>query len=273
VTVPNVGRCLLCLRTGELRESHFVPKALYRMVRAGSRGAHPLQITADGKRQTSRQAVQRILCHDCEQRFSTNGENWVLKHCYRGRDVFRLRRLLEQSKPVHADSEALVYSAPSVSGLGVESLVYFCISVMWRASVTDWWVSGRKYESISLGSRYQEQLRRYLLGETELPETAAVVVIVSGLNRPVLAFNFPVSYRLEFCHSHRFHIPGMTFLLGVGGRVSKDFGEICVRRSQLRPIFVSKDGDARVQREIMRLMGKVAPPWAEYPVTEGVEDP
>jgi len=272
MAVSIIGKCPLCRRVCELRESHFIPKALYRMVRAGSRGADPLQVTAEGRRQTSRQAVQRILCHDCEQRLSMNGENWVLRHCYRGRDVFRLRRLLERSSPVHADAEALIYSAATVPGLDVESLSYFCASVMWRAGVTNWQASGRKYESISLGKQYQEQLRSYLLGESEFPETAAVVVIVSGLNRPVLAFNFPVSYRLESCHSHRFHIPGMTFLLGVGGKVSRDFGEICMWRSQMRPIFVSKDGDARVQREIMRLMGKVAPPWAEYPITEGVEN-
>lgn len=46
---PVIGKCALCLAQAELRESHFVPKALYRLVRAGTRGEHPLQITAEGE--------------------------------------------------------------------------------------------------------------------------------------------------------------------------------------------------------------------------------
>ncbi len=268
-----IGRCSLCSCESELLESHFVPKALYRLVRAGTRGAHPLQITADGRRQTSRQAAQRLLCADCEKRFDHEGENWVLKHCYRGRGVFRLRTMLEQSIPVGIDSDSRIYSAPSVSGVSVDSLVYFCASVFWRASVVDWWSSGRKYEQISLGDRYQEEIRQYLLGNAKFPERAAVIVIVSGLRQPVLAFNFPISIRVELCHSHRLHIPGMTFLLVVGKDVPKSFGDVCILRSSVHPIFVSTTGDERVQKEIMRLMGKVAPPWAEYPLTEGTENP
>jgi len=44
----------------------------------------------------------------------------------------------------------------------------------------------------------------------------------------------------------------------------------CVLRSPWHPIFVSFDGDARVQRQVLRQMGKVAPSWGEYPLTEGV---
>ena len=269
----TIGRCSLCSHDRELLESHFVPKALYRLVRAGTRGANPLQITAEGSRQTSKQAVQRLLCADCEKRFDHDGENWVLKNCYRGRGVFRLRALLEQSTPVGIDSDTRIYSASSLEGVRVESLVYFCTSVFWRASVVDWWSSGRKFEQISLGDRYQEEIRRYLLGEDKFPENAAVMVILSGLRQPVLAFNFPISIRVEFGHSHRLHIPGMTFLLTIGKEVPKSLGEACILRSSAHPIFVSKTGDERVQKEIMRLMGKEAPAWAQYPVTEGTENP
>jgi hypothetical protein len=267
----KVGRCRLCSNDRELLESHFVPKALYRLVRAGTKGAHPVLVSAEERRQTSRQAVQTLLCADCEKRFDSNGENWVLRHCYRGRGIFRLRELLSQALAVHTSEEETIYSAHSVQGLEVDSLVYFCASVVWRASVTDWWASDRKYERIELGYRYQDEIRRYLLGEISFPETAALVVIASGLGTPVLTFNFPVHLRVEFCRYYRFHIPGLTFLMALGRQVADYFGEICIVRSAVHPLFVSKLGDERAQSEILRLMGKVAPSWGAFPLVDGTE--
>jgi hypothetical protein len=55
------------------------------------------------------------------------------------------------------------------------------MSVFWRASVCDWESSGEKYHAISLGTKYQEQIREYLLGVAELPHSASVLVLVSAL--------------------------------------------------------------------------------------------
>jgi len=270
---PKSNRCYLCLQERELRESHLLPKALYRLVRAGTRSpnAHALQITRYGRQSSSRQATQPLLCAECESRFDRCGENWVLRHCYRGRGRFRLRTMLEQSQPLYTSSDLAIYCGSHIPEVNVEQLVYFCISVFWRASVKDWWSSGHKYESINLGTKYQEEIRRYLLGDLKLPDSFAVTVILSNLTKPVLAFNFPVSSRIEGAHSHRLHIPGMTFLLAVGKQAGQSLSEIDILRSASHPIFVSTDGDRRVQKEILAMMGKVAPAWAEYPLTEGVE--
>jgi hypothetical protein len=228
-------------------------------------------ITTNNRQQTSRQAVQYLLCSDCEGRFDRGGENWVLKHCYRGKGRFRLRTLLEESPPLYAKLDFTICSAsrPDVS---IDQLAYFAVSVFWRASVVDWWSSQQKYESIELGVKYQEEVRKFLLGETGLSQNFAVTVILSRLTRPVLAFNFPHSSRFNGVHSHRLHIPGMTFLLDVGKEVPNTCAERCILRSSLHPIFISTDGDKRVQNEIMAMMGKVAPAWADYLLTEGVEN-
>jgi hypothetical protein len=151
------------------------------------------------RQQTSRQAVRYLLCTDCEGRFDQNGENWVLRHCYRGRGRFRLRSLLQGSKPLYSDSNVEIYSASDVSDVRIEQLVYFATSIFWRAAVVDWWASEQRYESIELGSKYQEELRKFLVGEADLSENFAVTVILSRLERPVLAFNFPHSSRVNTC--------------------------------------------------------------------------
>jgi hypothetical protein len=152
----------------------------------------------------------------------------------------------------------------------IEKAVYFCVSVFWRAAVRSWESSSQRYEGIRLGPKYQQEIRAYLLGDAALPENAAVMFIVSGLPRPHLSFNFPDTTRIDSSHAHTLHIPGLTFQLGMGGQPSAGARETCIVRSEFHPIFVCKDGDERVQRQVLRMMGKKAPVWAQYPLVNGV---
>jgi hypothetical protein len=254
-----------------LRESHFLPKALYRLILArGNRNPHPVRLTLEGREQTAFQATHRLLCAECETRFDQNGENWVMRHCYRGRGVFRLRAILVATDTLEANANFQLYSASSAPAVNVEQLAYFCTSVFWRAAVRDWYVENRKYEAISLGEKYQEQIRRYLLGEAGFPENAALCVVLSKLKSPALTFNFPDSIRVESGYCHRLHIPGIDFLLTIGKRLD-DEQFTCIVRSPVHPITICNEGDARAQRQVLKLMGKVAPPGFEYPLVEGFE--
>ena len=50
-----------------------------------------------------------------------------------------------------------------------ENIGYFATSVLWRAALCDWICRGEKYEQLSLG-RYQEEIRKYLNGDAQLPD-------------------------------------------------------------------------------------------------------
>ena len=270
---PISGMCALCHQVRELRDSHLVPKALYRLTRLKARGAaDPVIVTSTIRRQTSFQARKHLLCGDCEARFDRNGENWVMRHCYRGYDRFRLRDLLGKTKPIYTDEdeELVVYDASGVAGMSIEKMVYFAVSVFWRASVCDWESSGQPYAPISLGTRYQEQVRQFLLGEADFPQNAARMLVVSQLPRPHVTFSFPYTTRLETRHAHTLHIPGLTFQLSLGAQNDPGTNETCIVRSAWHPILVCHAGDARVQQSILRLMGKTAPSWGKYPLVNGV---
>jgi hypothetical protein len=186
------GTCALCQQSRELRRSHFLPAALYRLVRAANKPKPDLVLaTAAGRQHTSHQAWQYLLCGDCEGRFSRNGESWVLRHCYRGRGRFRLRDILERCKPIDTAANEFVYSASSDPNINVNHLVYFCTSVFWRACVRDWTASGRKYEAISLCREYQEQIRTYLLGEQQFPQNAAITVLTVAAEIPTSRVQLP----------------------------------------------------------------------------------
>jgi hypothetical protein len=267
----TTGICSLCLEARELRESHFLPKALYRLILArGTRSPHPIRISAGGREQSSFQATHRLLCAACETLFDRNGENWVMRHCYRGRGIFRLRTILEAVAPLEASADCRIYSASATPSISIDQIAYFCTSVFWRAAVRDWYVDNRKYEAISLGVKYQEQIRQYLLGETHFPDNAAICVVVSNLTKPTLVFNFPNTIRIKSGHCHRLHIPGIDFLMTIGKRLHEE--ELtCIVRSSLHPILISNHGDALAQHSVLKLMGKVAPPGFEYPLVEGSE--
>jgi hypothetical protein len=267
-----VGICALCLRTRDLCDSHLVPKALYRVVRAADHRLHPdpVLLTSKVRQQTSFQATQYLLCAECEKRFDQNGEDWVMRHCYRGRDRFRLREMLHRAAPIHTDEENTIFDASTVAGMEIEKVVYFCVSIFWRASVRRWESSAQRYDGIRLGPKYQDEIRTYLLGDAEFPPNAAVMFIVSALPRPHLTINFPDTIRIDSSHAHTLHIPGFTFQLGLGGQPSAGARETCIVRSEFHPIFVCSDGDERVQRGVLRTMRKKAPAWAKYPLIDGV---
>jgi hypothetical protein len=73
-------KCRLCLNEGaQLQSSHFLPAAIYRSMRGDPNKGNPnlWEVTPNRARQTSRQTKALLLCRECEQRFSKNGEPWV----------------------------------------------------------------------------------------------------------------------------------------------------------------------------------------------------
>jgi Tetratricopeptide repeat len=103
------------------------------------------------------------------------------------------------------------------------------------------------YEQINLGP-YQEEIRKYLKGGGTFPTHVGVMVILSALERPVLAMSLPSSYRNDSQHRHRFHIPGMTFVASVGGREEDPLSVLLPPH----PILITTEGDKRVQQRCWR---------------------
>lgn len=192
-----------------------------------------------------------------------------MRHCYRGRGVFRLREILQQSTPVIEDPEMLVYSASNVPAIDIQQLVYFCSSVFWRGSVREWSLFGERFDPIDLGKKYQEELRRYLLGEGTFPDTGTVTIFASQLNKPLLSFSFPDSIRFNSRHTHRMHIPGITFILTLGKELYSTWVQNCVLRSPLHPLYLSKLVDQIVQRDVGLALGKSLSVLSKHPLMDG----
>jgi hypothetical protein len=103
--------------------------------------------------------------------------------------------------------------------------------------------TGGVAEPIRVGSEYQEELRRYLVGEVEFPENAACVIYISTSQTPPLSAGYPDSLQDGSVSIHRFYVPGVWFLL-VFGDLTDDQRKMCILRSVNHPLCLLVHGDA-----------------------------
>ena len=199
-----IGQCALCLEERELCDSHYMPAALYQIV-----GGAPVVVTDTATIETGKQLSARLLCLECEQRFHENGEDWVLRHCVRPTEA-RLHQKLQAAEPLGGGHH-------KVEGVDWQKLAYFAASIFWRGTACEWRsvAKGGGSLRIDLG-RITEPLRRYLLGEAEFPEDAALLVWVTVRLPLVTAFTVPkMAGHYERVDTYQFLIPGLMFQLMV----------------------------------------------------------
>ena len=71
-----------------------------------------------------------------------------------------------------------------------DEYVYFASSIIWRASAGDWGDEYGIYKG-SLGLKYQEQIRCYLLCESEFPKNIYIVIYVDNGKEILPIISFP----------------------------------------------------------------------------------
>jgi hypothetical protein len=137
----HIGQYGLCLKSRELKASHCLPAALYRLARdPGRKDPNPVVIKPASTITSSRQVSSHFLCEACEQRFSSGGESLVLAECARSRTEFKLRQRIMKLSPLEKsdDPSFAVYDAHAALGGALDNYLYFAASVFWRASAHKW---------------------------------------------------------------------------------------------------------------------------------------
>lgn len=241
------AQCALCRNLRLLSESHFLPKALYKLVRDPASGKSVFMGATD-RVDTTRQVKKYLLCEECEDRFNARGENWVQANSLGVDGSFPIRTALLGTQAIDSvdydvGRNVSMYCGVDTPAVDIDRLIYFAVSVFWRASVTDWPIAGRTLNRIRLGS-YQEQLRAFLMDEAAFPEYARLVLYVASEERPMRAACFPTGFRQEGRYfKYTFHIPGLGFVLCLGQRIPQVVRTLCAARSGHRPVFLSDMGD------------------------------
>jgi hypothetical protein len=220
----KIGRCRLCLRANqELQNSHFISAAIYKVCK--SRNKQPIPVGGGPSRPTGRHIADELLCRACEQRFSKYGEAWTIKNMARRRR-FRIQAILENAQPTVTNNRLAVFG--QVAGIDVERLVYFALSIFWRASVHRWRDpdTDRIVETISLGD-FEEPIRQFLVSGTTWPSHVVVLVSVWPCRNPPLIFRTPVVAKQDGFENFEFSIPGITFKLATDSGIPDNLRQMC----------------------------------------------
>jgi hypothetical protein len=134
--------CSLCLSERPLQESHIIPEFLYGVMYDDKHRYNVLSLAPDlPDRLEQKGARERLLCRECEQRFSKfeRYASLVLKGGAPGMDGQRSGDIV------------------SVTGIDYAQFKLFLLSLLWRAGVA----SGRYFERVALGP-HEERLRLML---------------------------------------------------------------------------------------------------------------
>src|SRR5579883_236588 len=184
-----VGICRLCLEDRELQDSHLYPRSLYKALQNEDGGnPNPVLLTTEKFVQKSGHIKDYVLCHDCEQRLNRYGENWVTRHAFNGRD-FPLREILRGYPPVEPtqDDRLVPYAGAEISEIDIDSLIFFGISLFWRASAHEWTLLDTKIQQPL--DAHEEQLRLCLLGKVPIPDDVCMNIMVCSHDAPCRSFS------------------------------------------------------------------------------------
>jgi hypothetical protein len=257
----TIGECRLCKERRPLRQSHFIPKGTYKLLREpGTGNPNPIILSHERAWPSSVQVRDRLFCHPCEQMFDKLGEDWVLRNCYREAGNFPLQEWLRAATPFRSRDGLASIDSRTVAPLDMDKLVYFAVSVFWRSSIHKWRFEGNLLTLPHLGDRYLEEFKLYLLGKGAFPRNAVLLVNVSNKDKPARACLFPCGGRLPLFHHYRFMIPGITFYLFLDARMGDEFRYFCAVNSPHKPIHLQTIvDDAVMNDDVVSFVHKAKP--------------
>jgi hypothetical protein len=254
-----VGRCALCLRDRELRESHLLPRAIYRDLRSPHLpNPNPIVGTPDETGPRQEQIKEYLLCAECEDRFNQRGEKWILENGYRLKGPSPIYEMMRAASALREYPAGTTYAGAEISGLDMDKITYFGASVFWRAALPVWTVQGKRDAMIHLGS-YREELREFLLDDSEFPHNMVLLTAVARRPDPPPVMGFPTGERKkEGYHQHTFEIPGQHFMLMVGRQIPQRERDRCAIRSSRRVIYFTPYEEI-TSRNTAKLFGESSP--------------
>ena len=237
----EIGVCKLCLQTRPLQDSHYLPKGAYKANRAPSlTNPNPVVVSNEQLSRSSAQLSDYLLCSDCEQKFSKNGESWVLANIPRNYgQKFPIFDALNSAIPILVDGGTKVYAGAQVKSLDMPKLVYFALSVFWRGAVHVWKSSLKSTAPDIHLSHFEEPIRRFLLDGSALPSDVSLTIFVCPNGSVLNAMLVPWEAKLPECARYLFYVSGLGFVLHFGERLPQNFRKMCAHHSPDKIILVS----------------------------------
>ncbi len=247
----SINICGLC-QNNESVDSHLIPKASYRTVAAKSKSNNPVLTIGDKSVKTSSQVRSYFLCNTCEARLNDYGENHVLRYTYEKSGNFKLQEILKKLSPEFKIDNALAYSGNKIPDIKIDHFVHFAAGIFWKASAGKWYFLKEPLKNNQLGNKYEEQLGKFLKGDSLFPENMALTMSVSNEDEPFPIVIFPEHEKRDGFFQHRFYIPGIEFILWVGNLIPKKIKEISISHTSGGAFFSEHLDNSPLIRDVKK---------------------
>jgi hypothetical protein len=148
---------------------------------------------------------------------------------------FAIQEALAATKPIAANENFAYYSSAAIATINMDALVYFALSMFWRASAHTWRNVSGFMEGIELGP-FEEAIRHFLLGD-RFPADTVILVSVWPTKDALPAAYTPRRGRAPGYHCFNFLIPGLEFKLLTGKQIPEVLRAMCSYASPEKLIF------------------------------------
>src|SRR6266446_4463500 len=136
---------------------------------------------------------------------------------------------------------------------------YFAASVFWKASTYRWKSADYELQLPTMGRKYDEEFRQYLLHAGDFPTNATLWMSVINEERLCGSFFFPYGGREDGYYRNHFQFMGLTFDLFLGRLVPKEIRRLCLAHTTEHFIAMSAAADEMVATHSSRLARKSKP--------------
>ena len=218
-----IGTCKLCLQTKELQRSHLLSSSLYKKSRwENAPNPNPALLSGRGIMQTSKQVRDYVLCRDCEQLFSRNGERYTMSQVEH-QGSFPLLNTLRAVAPTKVNPVFSWYDRKATPGIDRDKLGYFAASVCWRASAHEW---KDVKTNVRLGP-YEERFRQYLLGKEPFPQNAVLMLVACTDAVAQNTFYLPSLGLKNEITMYTVQTRGLNFMMMLGKSMNDAMRSLC----------------------------------------------
>jgi hypothetical protein len=231
---PISGVCALCLQHRRLCKSHYLGKAIHRMMNRESFGGQ-IVFTPRLVTQSPRQLATHLLCRDCEERINKFGEAPALALINNG-NTFPLLDRMKLASPIWTQDQFAAYSGRAMR-IDNEALVYYALSLAWRGAVKEWKTLKGQTTTSTLGA-HEEPIRQYLAGKSTVPGDVFVVLTVctDDAAQHIVNAPYPVQTPADVYLQVEMLVRGLWFIVLAGDAVPQDLRSLSLLGSPASPI-------------------------------------
>lgn len=225
--------CRLCgtlLTPANKCDAHIFPASLLKLLTPGEFGS--LKVVGTEMERSKRTPIgsydSKILCRDCDNKIGVY-------------DSYA-RKFVEHSELIPHPSGV----GWSVEGVDQHNLKMFCISYLWRASIT----SRPEFSGVNLGEKHEEQIRQMIQSDNSGTVNDYTVSLqkFSNTDGKFGGILFPARLKLVGLTSYEGYLPqGYKFWVKVDSQNENKLSSLSVGANE--PLFIGDRGDFHSSRE------------------------